>query len=72
MLVKLMEGFNFINVLHAAFTLEDTKRAKKTVNLLAFFTLLGSLQMKVDGWTLMKLTPGFTKRAKSEAGSKIG
>jgi len=47
----------FINVLHTAFTLEDPKGVKTTINLTVFFTLSGSGCVKAARRTLMKLTP---------------
>jgi hypothetical protein len=49
---------NFINVLQAAFTLQDPESAKKTVKLSVFFALLGSARAKATRRTLMKLTQG--------------
>ena len=51
-------GFNFTNVLRAAFTLADPKSAKKLLNLTVFFALLGSMSAKAARRTLVKLTPG--------------
>ncbi len=39
MLMKLTPGVNFINILQAAFTNADPKRAKKIDSLMAFFGL---------------------------------
>ena len=52
-------GFNFINVLQAAFMPTDTKSAKKTVKLSSFFALLGSASVKAACRTLVKLNPCF-------------
>jgi len=45
-LVKLTTGIDFINILCAAFTLVDSKSAKNTDGLTAFFELLGSALVK--------------------------
>jgi hypothetical protein len=45
---------SFINVLQAAFTLEDPKSAKKTDNLAVFFALLGSARKKAARKMLVK------------------
>jgi len=50
-------GVNFINILHAAFTLVDPKSIKKIDNLTVIFTILGSSQRKAVHKMLMKLTP---------------
>ena len=50
-------GVNFINVLRAAFALEDPKSAKKTVKLSSFIALLGSGRVKAARRTLVRLTP---------------
>jgi hypothetical protein len=47
---------NFIKVLQPAFTRADPKSAKKTVKLLVFFPLPGSVCAKAGHRTLMKLT----------------
>ena len=57
-----LSGFNFINVLPAAFTHVDPKSAKKLLDLTVFFALLGSLCVKAACRTLMKLTPGESVR----------
>ncbi len=59
--LKLLPRVNFINILQAAFTHEDSKNAKKTVKLSVFFTLLGSARTKAARRMLMKLTPGWVK-----------
>ena len=53
-----LAGFNFTNVLRAAFTPADPKSAKKLLNLTVFFALLGSTSAKAARRTLVKLTPG--------------
>ena len=60
-------GFNFINVLQAAFTCTDPISAKKTVKSSSFFALSGSASVKAAHRTLMKLTPGvnFTNKLQS-------
>ena len=50
---------NFTNILQAAFTLTDPKRAKKTVKLSSFLALLGSACVKATRRTLVKFTPYF-------------
>jgi len=59
-LVKLSTGVDFINVLHAAFTLEDPKSTKNTVKLSFFFVfvLLGSVHVQAAHKMLVKLTTG--------------
>ena len=54
---KFTPGFNFTNVLRAAFTRANPKSAKKTVKLSSFFALLGSTSAKAAHRTLVKLTP---------------
>ena len=49
-------GVNFINVLRAAFTLEDPKSSKQLLDLMVFFALLGSVGVKAARRMLMKLT----------------
>ncbi len=53
----LMNGLNFINVLHTAFALVDPKSVKDTDDLTIIFTLLGSTGAKAVHRILMKLTP---------------
>jgi len=54
-----LTGVNFINILQAALTLANPKSAKKkTNNLLAFYLLSGSAQVKAVHKMLVKLTPG--------------
>jgi len=58
-LIVAFTGLNFINVLHAAFTLADPKSVKRYwwLNWI-FFTLLGSTSVKAAHKTLVKLTLG--------------
>jgi len=49
---------NFIYVLRAAFTREDPKCPKKTVESSVFFALLGPISIKAAGKMLVKSTPG--------------
>ncbi len=49
-------GFNFINVLRAAFACADPESAKK--RLTALFSLSGSERAKVARRELLKLIPG--------------
>jgi len=51
-------GVNFINVLHEAFTSADPKKAKNTVKLSLFFTLMSSGSIKAFRKMLVKRTPG--------------
>jgi len=51
-------GFNFINILRAAFAHSDPESAEKTDNLTVFFVLLGSAHIKAAHKTFIKLTPG--------------
>jgi len=55
-------GFNFINVLWAAFTHADPESIKKTDNLTIYFTLSESACTKPAHRTLMKLTLGVGRR----------
>jgi hypothetical protein len=57
MLMKLIAGVVFINVLREAFAHSDLKSAKKPDNLTVFFALLGSASVEAACRTLMKLTP---------------
>ena len=58
MLAKLTPaGVNFTNILRAAFTRSDPKKAKKTVKLSSLIALLGSLRTKAACKMLAKLTP---------------
>jgi len=59
--MKLTPGFNFTNVLGAAFMLVDHKRVKRYWLLNCLFTLLGSARVKAVQGTLMKLSPGFPR-----------
>ena len=52
------QGVNFINILHAAFTLADPESAKKLLDLTVFFALLVSAPVKSTRRTLMKSTQG--------------
>jgi len=52
---------NFINILQAAFTCADSKRAKKTDSLTVFFVRLGSASVKAVYRSLMKLTLGYNE-----------
>ena len=66
-------GFNFTNILRAAFTRADPKSAKKQLNLTVFFALLGSARVKAACRTLVKLTPvaeaeSYKKKKKSNPG----
>jgi len=56
-LQSLSSGVNFINILRAAFTCADTKSAKNTENLTAFFALSGSRCVKAALNVLVKFTP---------------
>jgi len=66
------QGFNFINVLRAAFTCTDTKSAKKTVKSSSFFTLSGSVSVKAACRMLMKLTRDFQFKCSAREFSKTG
>jgi len=57
----MVPGLNFINILHTAFTLADSKSVKSYWWLNCFFTLLGSTSVKAVHKTFVKLTPGFLK-----------
>ena len=50
-------GFNFTNILRAAFRRADPKSAKKTIKLSSFFVLLESALVKAARRMLVKLTP---------------
>ncbi len=50
------QGVNFINIICAAFALEDPKSAKKTFKLSVFFALLGSSCTKAAREMLMKFS----------------
>jgi len=58
MLMKLITGVNFTNLICAAFTLADPKSIKNQLSCQYLFTLLGSEHVKVAHRMLMKLTPG--------------
>ena len=66
-----LSGFNFTNVLGAAFTLADPKSAKKLINLTVFFALLGSTSAKAASRTLVKLTPGVPENNDNKWSSKV-
>ena len=50
-------GVNFTNIIRAALMLADPKSAKKLLDLMIFFALLVSAQIKAAHKMLMKLTP---------------
>jgi len=55
MLMKLTPVVDFTNILQAAFTHADPKRAKKYCKTVCLFALLGSSRVKAVCKTLMKL-----------------
>ena len=57
--LSFLTGFNFNNILQAAFTLANPKSGKKLLNLTVFFMLLGTARVKAAHRMLVKLTPGF-------------
>jgi len=65
MLMKLTPGFNFINVLQAAFMYADSKRAKIQSSCQSFFALLESACIKSAHKMLVKLTPGVQETFKN-------
>ncbi len=58
MFIASAPGINFINVLQTAFTLADSKSAKKKVKLAVFFVPFGSVHAKAAHRMLIKLTQG--------------
>ncbi len=50
-------GVNFINVLHAAFTLADPESVKFQLSCQYLFVVLGSVRVKAAQKMFMKLTP---------------
>jgi len=59
--LKQSAGFNFINVLRAAFTLADSECAKRLSNCQCCLALLGPASVKAAHKTSVKLTPGDPK-----------
>ncbi len=57
---RLTSGVNFANILRAAFTSADPKRAKKYSHTVSLFVLLVSVHIKAECKMLMKLTTGGT------------
>ncbi len=53
-------GFNFINIVQAAFMRADPESIKKTNSLTVFFVLLGSASAKAAHRMLIKLTIGYS------------
>jgi len=54
-----LHGFNFTNVLQAAFMCTDPESTNKTAKLSVFFALSGSAGAKAPCRMLMELAPGF-------------
>ncbi len=57
--IRKKTGFNFTNVLQAAFMCTDPESTNKTAKLSVFFALSGSAGAKAPCRMLMELAPGF-------------
>jgi len=60
MLMKLTQGVDFTNIFTPSFWTHGAQKRKKTNDLTAFLTLLGSARVKAVHRTLMKLSQGWT------------